>query len=86
MLDIDEVMRKMVEASKSEGTFVSCVKMFDDVFVLRDEAAGVFLVWYRGNFIEIYGKTNKIEHMIIDTNDLDCFINSVIYDIDPYLG
>lgn len=86
MLDIDEVMSKMVEASKSEGTFVSCVKMFDDVFVLRDEAVGAFLVWHRGDYIEIFGETNKIEHMILDMNDLDCFINSVIYGIDPYLG
>lgn len=91
MLDMKEVMKEVADASRTEGTLVSCKNLFDDEcrydsFVLRDEVAGAFLFQAIDDFIDIYSVSNKIHHTVLDEDDLQCFINSVIRGIDPYIG
>lgn len=90
MLDMNEVMKEVADASRTEGTLISCKKIFDDdrsdAFVLQDEAAGAFLFQMIGDVLDIYSAESKISHVVLDEDDLQCFINSVIRGIDPYIG
>ena len=87
MFDFKTVMEKVVYASKSEGGYIESYVESPSVFVLRDASCGDyrFIVEPEKVIIDGFGRGISWKYEITSMEELYGFINTVIYDIDPYL-
>lgn len=84
--DPKSVYQSISYASIAEGSYISMAWIDENTFMLNDENAGNLTYHVEPDHVEItYAISGDHVYTIHTKNDLQTFINNMIYDIDPYI-